>query len=546
MCRNILIITLLLCGQAAAGTFNPLPYLADGQIDVLSRQVANQTVDRDLFGEPYATVVVGNIDIYDRFPYLEARYFQVVSDPGWNRLVFGEVDRGLQAFDGQGTEFGPLQNPRGLATDDQGRVYVADTDNNRVLVFQAATEFDRMTLVPQFAITDLNQPWDVAWSDGGTPFAPDDDALYVANTGRNEVRRYGLAAAGAVLTSAIGTLGSGAGEFAGPLAVTVGRSDGVCSGEVYVADAHNGRLVQLADRDGSLRWVDAHRHELGAVTALTADNWGNVYATSPGGGIAKYTAGLKAVAGTLAGTNRPRDFHVPSVTITDHRSGTRRRAGEGRGVLVEQWDNGSGLRVMGLGVEIRNPVLVTEGTQAVDLFLTDEAELTAELRVPATGAIVAVNHAGRRAAGAQRLTLAAAADGAGWEAGTYELTVRAASTYDSEPAAAVQMTVKLAGSGDPDLPRTLQVIGNVPNPFNPVTTIKFRVPAAASGELSLKVYDPRGRLVRELDAGVPTPGLHQVLWDGRDNAGEAVGSGMYLYRVVVGNQKSTGKMVLLK
>ncbi len=546
MYRITLIITMLLAGTATAGTFNPMPYLADNQVDVLSRQVANQTVDRDLFEAPYATVIVGNVDIYDRFPFLEARYFQVVSDPGWNRLVFGELDKGLQAFDGQGSSFGPLNSPRGMSVDDQGQVYVADTDNNRVLVFKTVTEYDRITLVPQFAITDLNQPYDVAFSDGGTPFSADDDVLYVANTGQNEIRCYSLTGGKANLTSSLGTLGSRPGDFAGPLALTVGREAGSHTTDIYVADAHNGRLVQLRDNNGSLQWVGQQVHDLGAVTSLTSDHWGNVYATSPQGGVVKYTAGLKSVAGSLATTTRPRAFHVPSVTISDHRNGTRQRLSEGRGVLVEEWDSGSGLRVMGLGVEVQNPVLVPGSEASVDVFLTDHAELTVELSDPDSGEVVSVNRAGLHAAGAQRVALQATDDLAGWEAGEYLLTVHAKSTYDTEPDSEVQLTVSLARAGDPDLPRSLKVVGNSPNPFNPSTVISFLVPVGASDEFSLNVYDPRGRLVRRLESGAPTPGLHTVVWDGRDDNGESAGSGVYLYRVVLGAEKSTGKMTLLK
>jgi len=546
MNRTTLMIALLMAGVATAETFSPTPYLADSQIDVLTRQVANQTLDRDLFEAPYATVVVGNVDVYENFPYLEARYFQIVSDPGWNRLVYGEVDKGLQAFDGLDSSFGPLNKPHGMSTDDQGRIYVADTDNNRVMVFATETEFDRITLAPLFAIEDLHQPYDVAFSDGGTPFNAADDALYVANTGQNEVRRYSLQQDRATLTATIGNLGSGSGSFAGPLALTVGRAAGVNTADIYVADAHNGRLVQLRDHEGSLQWIGERKHDLGAVTSLSSDHWGNLYAASPESGIAKYTSGLKAVAGTLTSTARARGFHVPSVTITDHRDATRRRAGEGHGILIEQWRNGSGLRVMNLGVEIRNPALAAGSEAAVNLFLTDHANLSVELSDPATGAVIATHRAGRRTAGDQRLALLADGDATGWEAGEYLVTLRAESTYDPQRVAEVKLTVNLARSGDPSLPVRLTVLGNSPNPFNPSTTISFAVPAGTHADYSLNVYDMRGRLVRSLADGAIAPGSHQVIWDGRDNSGGFVGSGVYLYRVAVGQQKSTGKMTLLK
>ena len=57
---------------------------------------------RDLFANPYATVTIANVDVYDRFPYLETREFEVVSDTRWNRLVYGERGQSLSAYDGAG------------------------------------------------------------------------------------------------------------------------------------------------------------------------------------------------------------------------------------------------------------------------------------------------------------------------------------------------------------------------------------------------------------------------------------------------------------
>src|SRR5262249_17381062 len=161
------------------------------------------------------TVTIGSVDVYDVFPYLEARTFQIVSDPRWNRLIYGESGRTLRAYSGAGLSLGALSNPRGLSVDEQNRVFVADAGNNRVLVLQASTEFGEIQLPPLFEIRGLSGPYDVAYSDGGTPFVHGDDRLYVSDTGRNRVIAYSLGDAGAQQVAAIGDLGSGAGRFAG-------------------------------------------------------------------------------------------------------------------------------------------------------------------------------------------------------------------------------------------------------------------------------------------------------------------------------------------
>ena len=81
-----LAVAVVMVGPATGGTFERSQLSPENGIDAVTKRVARETVDRDLFSRPYASVVVGNVDIYETFPYLEARYVQVVSDPGWKRV----------------------------------------------------------------------------------------------------------------------------------------------------------------------------------------------------------------------------------------------------------------------------------------------------------------------------------------------------------------------------------------------------------------------------------------------------------------------------
>ena len=64
---------------------------------------------------------------------------------------------------------------------------------------------------------------------------------------------------------------------------------------------------------------------------------------------------------------------------------------------------------------------------------------------------------------------------------------------------------------------------------------------------SLRVYDAAGRLVRTLRSGAPgLAGRNEVVWDGRDDGGRAVSSGVYLYRIQAGEHGDVGRMTLLK
>lgn len=548
MFRKLTITGAVLAASAAtAATFAPTPYLSGSGVDVLTRGATQRLVERELFGAPWATVVIGHVDVYDRFPYLEARYFQVVSDPAWNRLVLGEADRDLTAFDGAASTFGPLREPRGLATDGHDRVFVADTGNDRVLVFRVVSEFDEVRLEPVCSLDGLNAPWDVACSDAGTPLDDTDDRVYVADTGSSQVVRFTLNNGHPERTGSLGGLGSGNGRFAGPLALAVGRDGQASTADVYVADAHNGRLVHLRDNGHDLEWIGERSHELGAIGSLEADNWGNLYAASPGAGaVVKYAANLEPVARLADGVTRPRAFNVPFVTTTDHRTGSVQRGGEGRAVVVDEWNETSGLRLVTLGVEIERPVIAENGTAAVEVTLTDNADVVIQVVDPATGQVVGRHEIGPRPAGRQVVALPAEKAGAGWPAGRYRLELAAASTYADGGVARLSLEADLAAGGQGRVPTQLALLGNAPNPFNPATTIAFTIPSGGAPDHALNIYDPRGRLVRQLSRGALSAGRHEATWDGRDDHGAALSAGVYLYRLEADGRKLSGKMVLVK
>ena len=95
-----------------------------------------------------------------------------------------------------------------------------------------------------------------------------------------------------------------------------------------------------------------------------------------------------------------------------------------------------------------------------------------------------------------------------------------------------------------ELPTEFRVSQNYPNPFNPSTTIKFALPA--SEKVSVKIYDMLGREVATLLNTQLEAGNHQVVWNGQNNYGSIVSTGVYFYRVVSGNNIVVKKMLLMK
>lgn len=101
------------------------------------------------------------------------------------------------------------------------------------------------------------------------------------------------------------------------------------------------------------------------------------------------------------------------------------------------------------------------------------------------------------------------------------------------------------GVAEPTIPRSdLTLAQNVPNPFNPVTTIRFTLPARDA--VSLAVYDLAGRRVRSLVQGDLAAGAHAVRWDGRNERGDQAASGIYLYRLTTSAGERSRKMMLVK
>ncbi|MEA2063240.1 MAG: FlgD immunoglobulin-like domain containing protein, partial [Gemmatimonadota bacterium] len=100
------------------------------------------------------------------------------------------------------------------------------------------------------------------------------------------------------------------------------------------------------------------------------------------------------------------------------------------------------------------------------------------------------------------------------------------------------------------LPRAFSLQQNVPNPFNPSTSIRFAIPPAEDAmgarQVRLTVYNLRGSLVTTLLEGPLEPGFHTVTWQGTDSQGRHVPSGIYFYRLCVEDRFFTRKMILLK
>jgi hypothetical protein len=104
--------------------------------------------------------------------------------------------------------------------------------------------------------------------------------------------------------------------------------------------------------------------------------------------------------------------------------------------------------------------------------------------------------------------------------------------------------MSLFAGEDALLPVVFALHQNYPNPFNPSTRIRFDIPDQSF--VRLAVYDILGRQVRLLVEKDHDPGFHEVLWDGRDEYGREMSSGVYFYQIHAGAFHKNAKMIVVK
>ena len=136
-----------------------------------------------------------------------------------------------------------------------------------------------------------------------------------------------------------------------------------------------------------------------------------------------------------------------------------------------------------------------------------------------------------------------------WPGGPFQVTMQIFWQDNCGGNHNAQVTVDLAPAAQPtpvgNHPSYVNRLDtNVPNPFNPSTAIRYEI--GESGRASLRIYDVSGALVRTLVDRSHDVGDYQASWDGRDQTGKAVASGVYFYRLETHDYAQTRRMVLLK
>nr|AFD03266.1 hypothetical protein [uncultured bacterium W4-87b] len=667
------------------------------EIDKVTKSITLGKLDRQLFQKPYAGVLFSSVTQLSSAPFLTARYVQLVTDPAWNRIIYGDYEGWMKAYDGRGTGPEALNRPHGIDRDAIGNVYVADTGNDRIVVLRLEGTGEQTELKYQFSFgsDEMMHPYDVAWDGAGTPFDSSDDIIWVTDTGNHRILGFALDGEAATLRYNFGASGSAAGHFFEPKAIGIGRFNGLSTNSLYVGDTGNRRVVKLNILDNSLEWANAVTFKTESrITSLDVDHWGNLYVSDRSyRELRKLSSDLEpivSVKGTEDSIIDPMNFHVTFGQVYVQAEDKRYWAGYDQAFTLEKWSETSGAERFQLGLDLINfKVKLSENLDQMHVFskLTDHGKLSLFVIDEKTNATVRQIPLGWMVPGDKEISWDRR-DDLGWQTrpGYYRLQLSAESSYGSlttlketppfylplyysddsgsdiyhdahlvqgvrssawgnspletiakhpseviyrftklNPTAeyeiraefynkagtylkqritadgslitpdfelpAGQMEVdwsalpretysdgeielkisKSAGDGDAmisrlwlreanydpanppaslenevQIPEEYTLSQNFPNPFNPSTTIEFGVPGETFEDVTLKVFNVLGQTVRELVNGQLPPGRHSVTWNGKDNLGLQVSSGLYFYQLNAGEFVAIKKLILMK
>lgn len=284
---------------------------------------------------------------------------------------------------------------------------------------------------------------------------------------------------------------------------------------LVLSDSSSPIVYQSRDHYAGLRMSD----ETGAVGmsghgAITGMSISDCFVAEDAGGGSVIEAGIDEF--TLTGLTSLPDTQAPEVTVTYPNGGeiiTPPTVGRNRAGVELEWTASDNIGV----------------TQSIILFSGDGGATW-----PDTLAVGGIASPFEPAWGEMASTTAA----------RIRVIVLDAQLNAAEDVSDGDFTLEIISAIEDELPQSLSLGRNVPNPFNPTTEIRFAVPR--SGRVTLKIHDLQGRLVRTLVSGPIEAGSHTATWRGETDRGARAASGTYFYRLETAGEVLTRKMTLLK
>jgi hypothetical protein len=341
---------------------------AEYGIDRLNRQIAEDKIDRQLFGSTGETASYYEITYRKELPFVSATYLQFVTDPRWDRVIYGNMNNWIRSLD-------DVQTPIDIAVDPTGRVYIAEKKPQHISVLQISGEGDAIDLIPTFIIKDIPEPTAIAHSDNGTPLNSGDDFLFVADASSNAIHKFGLGDQSAHLIYSYTELDT-------PTEICVGKFNGTSVNRLYVVDHYAKRISFFEDSGTELNLLARLNSDLNRnYTDMTVDHFGNIYlADHVQSEVVKYSPRLELLE-KYSGEHTFNSLHaveIPFGKVTVEEEGTY-WVGFDQLFALEQWSDESGAQRVKIGFQVKDLTFLSDHTNsqiAATFTLTDAASLS--------------------------------------------------------------------------------------------------------------------------------------------------------------------------
>jgi hypothetical protein len=351
-------------GASVGATFIPEPVSREFAIDRLSRDVTQSRLNRALFSTPEKTAAWYHARYTSTAPYVNATYVQFVTDPGWNRIVYGNLNRWIRSLS--------VAGPSAIAIDPDGRVFIGERETNAIAVYRLAGEGDQTQLQFSWRIADVTAT-DIAVDDRGTPLSTDDDVLYVADAVHHQVHRYNLGTGSAFLASSWG-------GFDSPSVIAIGKRNGASNGILYVVDRIGRRIRSYDTHGGRLTLLSSYAGEYSRYfKSLKVDHFGGVYAVdNTRNEILKFTSSLELLDTAGEGEfDALAAVEIPFGRI-DIEGESPVWAGFDQLFAVERWSVRGGAQRRSLGIRLKNILFSTDEDRSLlanSFVMTDAADV---------------------------------------------------------------------------------------------------------------------------------------------------------------------------
>jgi hypothetical protein len=419
-------------GMSAGRTFTSAPMSRELGVARLTRAVTQERLQRALFSTPEKTASFYTARYTSTAPFVSSTFVQFVTDPAWNRVVYGNLNHWIRTLD--------VAGPSAIAVDADGRVFIGESTQGSIAVYRLSGEGEAMHLEFVHRLDHVNAT-DIALDDRGTPLTTGDDLLYVADAVHHRVLCYPSGATGGAPTASWE-------GFESPSVVAVGKSNGASNGILYVVDRVGRRLRAFQTGDGTATVIGTYTAGYDSyLKSIKVDHFGSLYV------VDNTRNTLLKLSPALEILDTAADIPFDGLAAVEIPFGRIEVEGEqpvwagfDQAFAVERWSTGGGAARMMLGIRIKDVRFTTDSDRSrvvSDFTMTDAARV--QVRILHDGQTVRTLAGSWMAAGAKSIAWDRRDDAGRYVApGTYRVEIAAGSAYrDEQTVSASAITLPL-------------------------------------------------------------------------------------------------------